>query len=264
MSDRTVKQLNDTRRVNISIWRDTMQKSEYYNSDRAVKCTYIEDDDIMDKIPDVIPMVKVFHENIYDTLNALHEHNFRSPKPLLIIPGINNFPIAGVKKGVSGDEADFIRRSNYYLSIEESDYPITEGQSLYSPTVVVFKNDDHKRLENPVSISVLNIPPMHSPKLISMSHPSGKGYIEVFDSKNDEDKVRRRIFMMFKTAIMNNHDTIIITNYGSDSNNPMEKVCEFFKEAIEKYPIPFVFFAIKTHNRREKDKYFHMFNRLVR
>lgn len=271
MSDKTIRQINDKRRVNISIWRDTTQKADLYNTDRAIKYRkYIEDDDpeLVEKLETARnrgrpSIVKVFHENIYDTCTALHKHNFRSPYPLLINPGINNYPIAGVKSGASGDEADFIRRSNYYLSIEETDFPIMEDEYLYSPTVVIFKNENHKRIDDPVSVSILNIPPLRSPKLISMQNPNGRGYIQIFDSAHDEDRARKRIFMMFKLAIMHDHDTLVITNYGSDRENPMEKMCEIFKEAVAKYPVPYVFFAIKT-NVREKDKDFHTFNRLVK
>ena len=267
MSDKTTKHLDDQMRVNRSIWKDTNQKGDLYNTDKSIKyAEYIEDDDpeLLEKIKNidkVTPFVKVFHEDIYATLSTMHEEGFRSPPPLLINPGNNNFPIPGVKKGAFGPEMDLFRRSNYHLALEEQQFSILEYQCLYSPTVVIFKNEQFKRMENPVSISILNIPPLHSPRLISMQNPKGKGYIEVFDSPNDEEKARRKIHMMFKIAILHGHDTIVLTNYGGDINgNPTEKTIELINEAARIYPIHYVFFAIKTNELREKDKEFHLYH----
>lgn len=268
MSDKTTKQIDDQMRVNRSIWKDTTQKSELYNTDKSIKYkNYIADDDpeLLKNIQQCNPFVKVFHEDIYDTLSALHEQGFRVPNPLLINPGNNNFPVEGVKKGSFGTEADLFRKSNYHLAIEENQFPILEDQCLYSPTVVIFKNATFKRMDSPVSVSILNIPPLHSPRLVSTQNPNGKGYIEVFDSINDEDRARKKIYMMFKIAVLHKHDTMIITNYGSGTNgNPIEKTIEIFNDAIRKYPIPYVFFAIKTHEQREKDKEFHIYHKHVK
>jgi hypothetical protein len=262
MSDKTTKQIDDQMRVNRSIWKDTMQKSEFYNTDKSKKYTeHIRDEDI--SITKVEPLIKVFHEDIYNVFNTLHTEGFRSPPPLYINPGNNNFPIPGVNKGAIGIEMDLLRRSNYYSALEEVQYPIMEGQSIYSPTVVVFKGEDHKRIENPVSLSILNIPPLHGPRLISMPNPSGKGYIEVFDSANDENRARQRIYDMFRVAILRGHNTIVIPNYGEGNNNPTEKLIEIFNDAIKKYPISYIFFAIKTHKQREKDKDFHLYHKLI-
>lgn len=268
MSDKTTKQIDDQMRVNRSIWKDTTQKSELYNTDKSIKYkNYIADDDpeLLKNMPQGDSFVKVFHEDIYDTLSALYEQGFRVPNPLLINPGNNNFPVEGVKKGSFGTEADLFRRSNYYLALEEIQFPILEDQCLYSPTVVIFKNATFKRMPNPVSISILNIPPLHSPRLVSTQNPNGKGYIEVFDSLNDEDRARKKIYMMFKIAVLHKHEAMVITNYGSGTNgNPIEKTIEIFNDAIRKYPIPYVFFAIKTHEQREKDKEFHIYHKHVK
>jgi hypothetical protein len=264
--DKTSRQIEDSLRVNRATWKDTYTKGESYNSDMSVKLAYIADDEFaVSPASPVSPVVKVFHEDVYTLLDILREEGFRNPNPLFVNPGNNNNPIPGVKKGADGDEMELLRRSNYFKALEESMYPILEEEVLYSPTVVVFKNAKGKRIEKPVSISIVNVPPLIRPGLMSVSNPSGSGYVENFESSNDRERTRKRINMMFKTAITRGHDTIIITNYGGGTcQNPLNEITRLFNEAIVKYPVPYVFFAVKTHERREKDREFLTFHAHIR
>jgi hypothetical protein len=270
--DKTTRQMEDELRVNRAMWKDTFRKGETYNTDMSVKVPHMEDDnkliaEKLTKLRDVgkPSTVKVFHEDIYALLNILREEKFRNPDPLFVNAGNNNDPLPGIKKGSSGDEADLFRRSNYYMAVEEAMYPILEDEVLYSPTVVIFKDEKGKRLEKPVSIGVVNVPPLNRPSLISMPAKTGSGYEEAFESANDEERARKKIFAMFRTAIAYDHDTLIITNYGGGKlQNPLVKITGIFNEAISKYPVPYVFFAIKTNDKRAKDSDFLMFHSRIR
>lgn len=268
--DKTSRQIENLLSMNRATWKDTYRKGDSYKTDMSIKIIYMEDDDadIAEKIRAVRsaaesrrPIVKVFHEDIYALLNALHKENFRNPDPLLVNPGNNNNPIPGVKKGAEGEEMDLFRRSNYFLAVEESMYPIHEGEVIYSPTVVIFKNEHGKRIENPVSVGIVSVPPVVRPSLISVSNPSGSGYMESFENASDKERTQKRIYSMFKIAIDRGHDTIIVTNYGGGTyQNPLIEITAMFNEAIARYPIPYVFFAIKTQEKREKDKDFLAFH----
>lgn len=270
-SGKTNRNIEDHMRVNRSIWKDTYGKSEYYNHDPSEKIN-TDTPDTHEAIAKYIEnnqstpvMVKVFNEDIYSVLDTVAAAGFRNPDPLLINAANNNYPIEGVKKGADTPEADLYRRSNICLAIDETQYPLMDEQLLYSPTVVIFKNSQYKKLEKPVQVSVASIPPLRRPGLMGMQNPEGKGYIDVFQNSSDEKRAQQKIDMMFKLAILHGHDMIIVTNFGGGVyENPMTVIIDMFNRAIAKYRIPFVFFAIKTHEKRERDQQFLLFHKKIK
>jgi uncharacterized protein (TIGR02452 family) len=263
MSDKTIRHLEDDMRVNRAIWKDTTQKSELYKTAKTIKIKKYPDEPPEKAQKRRPPIVKVLHEDIYATLSALAKEGFREPPPLLVFPSSGNDPLPGVKKGSNGEEPELFRRSNYALSLDTTAYPLGDGEYLYSPTVVIFKGCDGKRVENPPSVSMMAIPPPSRPQLISIS--GDNGYVEVYSNMSDEERMRKKIYAMFITAIENGHDTLVIPNYGCGVHqNPIGKVIAIFNDAIQKYPVPYVFFAIKTHNDLKKDKEFLVFHKNIR
>ena len=65
------------------------------------------------------------------------------------------------------------------------------------------------------------------------------------------------------------HNCVVLSEFGCDlvHNNPPRQVITIFNEAIKKYPIKYVFFAIKPKKnpltKKQKDSIFYLFHEKI-
>jgi hypothetical protein len=165
--------------------------------------------------------------------------------PLVVNAGNNNDPIKIVEGGAVGPESDLMRRSNLGSAIlSDTHYPIKEGSVLYSTGVTVFKNASYA-ICRPFKISVVTIPPISRPSLVSIHGDDGT-MSEDYQSSSEKDKMQARIDSMFQTAILKGHRTLIVDDFGCSIQyaNPIKSVIEMFNSAMSRYPVRYVFFSV--------------------
>jgi uncharacterized protein (TIGR02452 family) len=254
-----------------NIWADTVKLSDRYQSTDGEVITDIKDEDV--QILNKTSLVKVLNSNPLVVAQYL---STRGIIPLIVNASSDRTPGGSVKKGVGYLEEEIFRRSNYHMSVNFDMYPLIDTKCIYSPQVMIFKDANYKVLKsNLYQAAFLAIPPVKRPP--TMQIRKNNDTVEIYTDKYNEITMRNRINMMFKVAISKNHDCLVIPEFGCDyiHGNPVKTVIKMFNDAIKKYPIPYVFFAIdpmknivekETQKNRKitrKNKVFLQFHNLI-
>lgn len=146
----------------------------------------------------------------------------------------------GWLNGASAQEESLFRHSSYCLSlspyVQRTYYPMYKGL-IYSPHVLVFKDDHGKDLRNPYEVSMIACPAIRNP-VLSLN---GKY------KKKDYDKMYSKIEDIIRLALSKGHDSIVLSAFGCGAyHNPPEDVCHIFSTLLKIYAKNFrrVVFAI--------------------
>jgi hypothetical protein len=205
-----------------------------------------------------VKSVLVLNENIYAVISKVCA---RGLKPLVVNSCNDNYPIENVKNGLISPECELLRNSNFSTTIDELLYPLNGTDMLYSPSVTIFKVKK-KRLAQPANIALLSMAPVKRPGIISIKN--GEHIEETYSNESEKEKMRVKIENMFKLAVSRGHRAIIVTDFGCPEFNPLEKITQFFNEAMEKYPVKYVFFSIQDQenpfSRKSASKSFEVFH----
>jgi hypothetical protein len=203
--------------------------------------------------------VRVFHEDILSTLEAVLEQEFQ---PLVINSCGENFPLDALKTGASGKEYDMLRRTNYYNTIGEELFPLKGNDVIYSPEVYLFKTPDGKTYTKPKKYAMLSICPLKNPRLISI-RTDGKSQ-DNYENARDEEIMTEKIDLMFKLAVMYEYDCLIIPDFGCGrEGNPLNKIIDMFNNNIQKGLIRYIFFAVQNESSIKKDESFLHFHKYI-
>ena len=244
--------LKDIYRKNKVMWKDTNRIIDKYEVELAEKIIIKDKLDIDIHIDNKV--VKVFNEYLFDTIQAVVDAKFI---PLVLI-NASNCPLDNVKNGLPNIENDLYRCSNISKSINESLYPIKDLEMIYCPNITIFKNKDNKILKNKYQISVVLSVPIDRPILIYIKDQS---MVENYNNPLDELNMKTKITNIFELAVLKKYDCLILPDFGCQNSNPTNKIIDFFNDAIDKYPIKYVFFSIKkTH---KNDTIFESFHTLI-
>jgi uncharacterized protein (TIGR02452 family) len=226
------------------VWTETRKLADHYKTEKAIKLNIIDikRPDATAECEQTRKTVKVFKNTILEVTEAAVEQKF---KPLIVNMASENNPLPGVVSGVDGPEGDLIRRSNLHISLDKDLYPLHNGYILYSPVVTIFKDSRFKRISKPMTVSVLSIPSVRRPSLITMQSekPGGKPE-ETYSNSKEEEAMKMKIEAIFHVAQIYNHHTVIVNDFGISEMNPERHIVKFFKAAMEKYPVKYVFFAV--------------------
>jgi hypothetical protein len=252
------KNLEEKQRYNKVIWRDTYKIADKYPCANAEKISQI---DAVETMQQIIKTIKVFNEDLVDTIKAVVQANF---KPLVLVNANDNYPMESVKHGSISPECDLYRCSNISVSTNDTLYPIRDLDMLYCPKITIFKTLENKMLAKPYQVSLLLMAPVRRPNLISIKTTNGME--DSYSNISEENKMKTKIENIFKIAVLKEYNCLILTDFGCQTEaNPIKKVIEFFNEAIKKYPVKYVFFSIKSNEdifdgKKTKDKLFEQFH----
>jgi len=224
---------------NKTIWQKTKNVSHKYNVSPSVKISNITDDEFFAvKLVPNTKHIKVFNEDILTTARLLITKKY---VPLILNMANANVPGGGVGGGVMREEEEIFRRSNYNKTLLHDLYPISDDEVIISPTVTVFKDKQYNDLDNTYEAAFIACPAVRQPKLTSIDEKT-----QTYADPIDGTVMREKINMIFKSAIRNGYDCVLLSALGCGScMNPRARIVEFFNDAIRKYPIRYVFFAIK-------------------
>ena len=147
--------------------------------------------------------------------------------PLILNMADVNFPGGGIEMGGYAQEESLFCRSNYFktLNIETGFYPINDASVIYSPNVFVFRDTDLSFLDKPFFVSMVASAAVKEPHLENNKL-----------SKIDLELTKQKIETIFQTAILNNHNSLILSAYGCGAyKNPHSCILKAFEDTIKKY-----------------------------
>lgn len=225
---------------NKKIWAETLRYSDNYGKPKGAK--------IIKEVPELKfvnnkkRVIKVFNESLLTVAEKTVDLGLA---PLVINAGSDNDPIKPLEVGAIGTEWDLFRRSNLAASLNDVDlYPLRNESVLYIPEVTVFRSEDFKILKKPFKIAILTIPPLRRPGLVS--ERLGDSIVDSYQNPTEESRMSSAIEKIFQIALLKGHRCIIVDDFGCQKNceNPIDKVITMFNDAIAKYPVQYVFFAV--------------------
>lgn len=133
-------------------------------------------------------------------------------------------PGGGVLHGSRAQEEEICRRTNLYPSLEELRYPLAVTTGLYTPGVIIIKDEKYRILNNPCEIDVVSVAAIRLPK---------RGM------KMDEDLMRYKIRMILSTALLSKQKepqkkiALVLSAFGCGAyNNDPKDVSRLFKEIL--------------------------------
>lgn len=223
------------------VWDETMRYSDRFGK-QAPSIVIREIPEMPRKLDNPDRVVKVFNATMLDVAEKLSEKNLN---PLVVNAGSDNDPLRVLADGAIGTEWDLFRRSNLHAGITGADcYPLRNGAILYSPEVTVFRTDNFKLMRNPFKISVVTVPPVRRPGLVSSRF--GDTTVDSYQNDTEADRMKTCIDKIFQVALAKGHRCIVIDDFGCQKNceNPIDKVIEMFNDAIKRYPVKYVMFAV--------------------
>jgi uncharacterized protein (TIGR02452 family) len=233
----------------IQVYRHTQQFANVYYPNIATSTKYSDDDLKINIKKGTRPEVVVVNDDTLDQYVALIKEGF---KPVLLNMASNTTPGGGVTRGCATQEENLFRRTNYFMTLDNTFYPIEGVDTIYSKNVVLFKANEetgYALIEKPIRIAVIASP--------SVKHPALNQNGE-FRNKEDHDLEYYKIRMIFKAAIANGHDSMLLSAYGCGAYRaPPYQVAQLFKRVIDEYGAYFkkIVFAIKQPPGDDRDNY---------
>jgi uncharacterized protein (TIGR02452 family) len=94
---------------------------------------------------------------------------------------------------------------------KEFEYPLPTKSAIYSPKVLVFRNNEAKGytfMEEVVEIDIISIAAIRKPK-IKYSRSKDQYLLE----EKDEKKMKKKIELMLDIALENNHTTLVLSAF---------------------------------------------------
>lgn len=164
-----------------------------------------------------------------DTILAAIELCKEGLKPAVLNMASEYKPGGGVASGKTAQEECIFRRTNAFMTIPVDWYPLDAVKDLiYSKKVVIVKNDDDfdiLPMSSQFEISLITLPGIRKPKLHFGNY-----------SSEDRQIMSDKIESIFKVAILNNVDSLVLGALGCGVfNNPPQEVANIFKGMINNY-----------------------------
>jgi len=163
-------------------------------------------------------------------------------------------PGGGVENGSMAQEEELFRRSNYFLTLKPSFYPLNYSEVIYSNCVYIIKDKSYIDIQEPKKVSMIAAAALKYPDLTDdkLSYYNQKDY----------DTMRNTINNIFKVAYINGHKTLVLGAIGCGAYaNPVTQIIKIFNECLEKYNKCFKRIVFAVFSR--KDKNFDKFNEFI-
>lgn len=231
----------------VNIWNQTEYESNFYK-DPPKSIKYSSPLQInFNNLPKYSCNIVVLKEDSIDVGYLLKRNNFNP-----VVLNMSCWVSAGgnVVAGARSQEEDLFRKSNYNKTLLQKFYPLKDIDTIYSNNVTVFKDSNYNRII-PFYLSFIAAPSINNP---------GESL-----NKNDSLLMTRKIKMLFDIALLNGHDSIVLSAWGCGAYRcPPIDIATLFKKEIDFYKQYFknIFFAIKVNNNSETSN-FNVFNKII-
>ena len=166
-------------------------------------------------------------------------------KPMMLNMASEIHPGGGWKKGSIAQEECLFYNSTYHRCLTDEFYPLRLYNAVYSPFVYFFKyNGEVLHYEDWPAVACLAIPALRNPD----------SYRGKYSKDSDRKIMKEKIDSMFKIALKNGHDSLILSAFGCGAfHNPVEEVASMFKDAVKRFGPYFkkIVFAIIDNERTQ-------------
>jgi uncharacterized protein (TIGR02452 family) len=207
---------------NIEVWEDTVKKVLDANypvtpSIFHINLSLYHQPRYSSTIIDVVPM---------DTLSCCHALVSQGS-----VMGLNmashQTAGGGVVHGAPAQEENCFRRSNYFQVLSQNYYPLPEKATIYSPSVIVIKDQSYQLLQQPFAVAMVACAALRHPPL----KPNGQ-----FRENYDREMMKFKIQQIFQVGYNYGHEILVLGAFGCGAfgNNPSE-VTLLFNEVIKEY-----------------------------
>jgi uncharacterized protein (TIGR02452 family) len=174
-------------------------------------------------------------------------------------------PGGGFKNGAGAQEESLFRRSCLHLCLKEDYYPLDIRSGIYTPSAIIIAESEAKSynyLKSPELMSFISFPALN----LNNSHNShNSNHIQSEIDLITYDKIDA----IFKIAILNNHDTIILSAFGCGAfGNDPSNVANIFKQVIrdrsyDQHFANIIFAIIEDYNSSKHGGNYHIFKSIL-
>lgn len=205
----------------VDVWTDTLGRSKRYFSKGVYSQKITTDFTIGSTVPgDAPPEIIVEDE---DTFNMAVRYT--SSHRVLVLNMASDFkPGGSVRTGGTAQEEELFRRSNACMSHLELDYPLAVNEAIYSPDLVIFKDQTYAYIE-PEYFGMISCPALRKPKLVNGAY-----------TPEQREIMKQKIELIFKVGVEGRYNCLVLGALGCGVfQNPPEEVASMFKQMIQKY-----------------------------
>ena len=181
--------------------------------------------------------IRVLNSDTIDAALSLSSLASISSKPVLILNMANAYHSGGGwLSGALAQEEALCYRSSLSFTLKTRYYPLPEAGGIYSPTVVVIRenmSDGHKLLdlskpEDLPVVSCVSVAGLSMPKVTK----DGKG-VEVYKERKDREITKEKIRVVLRMAAVNSHRVLVLGALGCGAfGNPRGEVVQWWKEVF--------------------------------
>lgn len=141
-------------------------------------------------------------------------------------------------------EAQILRTSNLHLSwgVNPNNTQSYSAHMMYSPHFTIFKNTEGYSRPKPIDVASLAIQLAVHPQTII-----NNGLAE-YREPRDAAIVTDIIDSVFRTASAREHSTVLFTDVGLVTGHPPTQMARIINDALNKYSVPVVLFALGDGN----------------
>lgn len=185
------------------------------------------------KMPSV--KVKVINSDTIDAALSLRRTPSSAPVCVLNMANAQHAG-GGFKHGAMAQEEALCYRSSLYFTLKLRHYPMPDLSAIYSPTVLVFRNNSNNGhtlmdLRVPADLPVIGVisaAAVCQPKLTK--NASGD---PIYANASDQLLMIRKMRIILRTAIRNKHRKMILAAFGCGVfGNPPEEVARMWKSVL--------------------------------
>lgn len=177
-----------------------------------------------------------------DTINVALNLKSQNYNPLVLNMASERVPGGGVRNGAKAQEESLFRRTNYFMHLDKSMYPLQEFQVIHTPNVAVVKDEDYKLLQSEEYLDFIACPAVRNPEY----QQNGRM------SERDRYVMRQKIRLIFQTAAYHGYDCLVLGALGCGAYkcNPHDVIAEFNK-VMQEYQGVFrkIVYAVNSQGR---------------
>ncbi len=200
-----------------------------------------------------LPQPAVIRVSNADTLNAAIElSNLASPKnsgdgynPRVAVLNFANrhTPGGGWLNGAVAQEEAICYRSSLSLSLDSREYPLGSAEALYSPYVVIFREDmaNGHRMMWPTT-QLLDLPVVSVVTVAAINRPATRQFTVqgqqklVYAKDRERNLTKDKMRLALRMAAKNGHRSIVLGALGCGVfANPPEEVAHCWREVLGEY-----------------------------
>jgi len=180
--------------------------------------------------------IRVLNSDTIDAALSLSSASTQT-KPVLILNMANAYHSGGGwLRGALAQEEALCYRSSLSFTLKTRYYPIPEAGGIYSPTVVVIRENmtnghsllDLSRPDDLPVVSVVSVAAINGPKVAKDA--AGK---ETYKEKKDRNTMKEKMRVVLRIAVVNRHRVLVLGALGCGAfGNPRGEVVECWKEVF--------------------------------